>query len=117
MTIIKLKPVKKRIVKEPKSTLPTKDPEEDKYDHPKISLLDSPDLSLEDKENLVLNSAVNGCTLNGIPARIAGLHLKFPIIFTIEPPRIEASFPWNTIMRISLENDAQFKSDDTREIT
>jgi hypothetical protein len=112
MKITKLKPVKKRKVKNP---LPLKDPDEGKYDSPSISLLDSPDISLEDKENLVINATVNGCTLNGIPARIAGIHLQFPEVFTIEEPYITASFAWNTIKRVSLENDAQFKSTDTKE--
>jgi hypothetical protein len=113
MKIVKLKPVKKKIRKSP---LPLKDPDEGKYDGPSISLLDSPDIPLEDKENLVINSAFNGCTLNGIPARIAGIHLQFPEVFTIEEPRIIASFPWNTIKRVSLENDAQFKSTNAKEI-
>ena len=96
--------------------LPTKDPNEDKYDHPKVETLDG-EISTEEKFELSLDSTFRKCTLNGEDALICGIHRKYALIRTVgKPPFICAEFSWWSVRRILLEQEGNFKSNEWRDL-
>ena len=113
---IKLVPSKVEKDNEPfDDDIPKEDPNEDKYKHPKIKMLDG-EFSDEEKFELALASTFNNCTLNGEEATITGLNRKYALIRTVgKPPFICAEFSWWSVRRITHENDAQFKSNEWRD--